>query len=55
MKIRLVGPKLFHADGRIDGQTYMTKLIALFAISLNAKNEQSCHRKWWMGWIRGSN
>jgi len=33
------------AGGRIDGETYMTKLIAFFAILLNAKNEESCHRK----------
>ena len=30
MKIRPVGPELVHADERLDGQTYMTKLIAVF-------------------------
>jgi len=27
MKIRPVGAKLFHADGRTDRETHMTKLI----------------------------
>ena len=30
MKIRPVGAELFHADGRTDGQTDMTKLIVAF-------------------------
>jgi len=30
MKIHPVGAELFHADGRTDGQTHMTKLIAAF-------------------------
>jgi len=30
MKIRPVGAKLFHADGRKDGQTDMKKLIVAF-------------------------
>jgi hypothetical protein len=32
MKIRPVGDELFHAGGRTDGQTDMTKLIVAFAI-----------------------
>jgi hypothetical protein len=30
MKIRLAGPELLHADGRMDRQTDMTKLIVPF-------------------------
>ena len=30
MKIRPVGAELFHADGRTDGRTDMTKLIVAF-------------------------
>jgi hypothetical protein len=30
MKIRPMGAELFHADRRTDGQTDMTKLIAVF-------------------------
>jgi hypothetical protein len=30
MKIRQVGAELFHADGRTDGWTDMTKLIVAF-------------------------
>jgi hypothetical protein len=40
MKIRPVGAKAFHADGRTDRQTYvhtdMTKLIAAFGNFANA-------------------
>jgi len=30
MKIRGVGAELFHAEGRKEGRTYMTKLIVAF-------------------------
>jgi hypothetical protein len=36
MKIRPVGAELFHADGRTDGQTDMTKLIVAFGKFANA-------------------
>jgi hypothetical protein len=38
MKIRPVGAELFHADGRIDGQTdkYVTKLTVAFRNFANA-------------------
>ena len=36
MKIRPVSAELFHADGRIDGQTDMTKLIVVFHNFANA-------------------
>jgi len=36
MKIRLVGAELFHADGRTDGQTDMTKIIVAFRNFANA-------------------
>jgi hypothetical protein len=36
MKIRPVGADLFHADGRTDGRTDMTKLIIGFRNSENA-------------------
>ena len=32
IKIRLVGAKLFHTDGRTDGRTDMKKLTIAFAI-----------------------
>jgi hypothetical protein len=36
MKIRPVGAELFHADGRMGGQTDMTKLIIVFRNFANA-------------------
>jgi hypothetical protein len=36
MKIRQVGTQLFHADGRKDGQTEMTKLVVVFRNFLQA-------------------
>jgi hypothetical protein len=40
MKIRLVGAEMFHADGRTDEWTDMTKLIVAFRNFANApKNE----------------
>jgi hypothetical protein len=36
MKIRPVGGELFHADGRTDRQTDMTKLIVAFRNFVNA-------------------
>jgi hypothetical protein len=36
MKIRPVGAELFHADGRTDGRTDMTKLIVAFRSFANA-------------------
>ena len=36
MKIRLVGAELFHADGRMDRQTDMTKRIVAIRKSANA-------------------
>jgi hypothetical protein len=36
MKIRSVGAELFHADGRMGGQTGMTKLIVAFHNFANA-------------------
>jgi Fe-S-cluster formation regulator IscX/YfhJ len=43
MKIRPVGAELFHADGRTDRQTDMTKLIVAFSNFANApkKHEES--------------
>jgi hypothetical protein len=40
MKIRPVGAELFHADGRTDGRTEMTKLIVAFRNFTNAP--ESC-------------
>ena len=39
MKIRPMGAELFHADGRTDGQTDMTKLIVAFRNFAEAPNE----------------
>ena len=36
MKIHPVGAKYFHADGGMDGQTDMTKLIVAFYSFVNA-------------------
>jgi hypothetical protein len=36
IKFHSVGAELFHADGRTDGQTYMTKLIVIFRSFANA-------------------
>jgi hypothetical protein len=36
VKIRPVGQELFHADGEMDGQTDMTKLIVAFHNFTNA-------------------
>jgi hypothetical protein len=36
MKIRLVGPELFHADGRTDGRTDLTKLRVAYRNFSNA-------------------
>jgi hypothetical protein len=41
MKIRPVGAELFHADGRMDKQTDMTKLIVTFR---NFANTLKRHR-----------
>jgi len=41
MKIRPVGADLFHADGRTEGQTYMTKLIVPFRNFANAHKKES--------------
>jgi len=40
MKIRPVETELFHADGRKDGQTYMTKLIVAFRNFEKAPNSR---------------
>jgi len=40
MKIRPVGADLFHAEGRREGQTYMTKLIVPFRNIANAQKKQ---------------
>ena len=36
MKILPVGPELFHADGRTDGQTGVSELIHAFRNTANA-------------------
>ena len=41
MKIRPVGAKLFHAEGRKDGQTDMTVLIVAFPNFMYAPNNMS--------------
>jgi len=41
MKIRSVGVDLFHADGRTDGQTDMTKVIVGFRNFPNAPKSES--------------
>jgi hypothetical protein len=41
MKIRAVGAELFHADGRTDGQTDVTKLTVGFRDFVNAP--KNCH------------
>jgi hypothetical protein len=41
MKIRPVGAKLFHADGRKDGQTDMAKLRVAFHNFAYAPNNMS--------------
>jgi hypothetical protein len=40
MKIRPVGAELFHADGRTDRQTDVTKLIAAFRNFVKAPTKQ---------------
>jgi len=46
MKIYPVGAELFHADGRTDGPTDMTKLIIVFRNFANApKNVVTCFPK----------
>jgi len=41
MKIRQVGAELFHADGRTDGHTDMTKLIVALLSFANAIKSRS--------------
>ena len=41
MKIRQVGAELFHAEGRTDGRTVMTKLLAAFRNFANASEMAS--------------
>jgi len=43
MKIRPVGAELFHADGRADGQTDMTKLIVSFRNFANTSKIHACN------------
>jgi hypothetical protein len=40
MKIRPVGAEFFHADGRTDGQTDMTRLIAAFRNFANTPKKE---------------
>jgi hypothetical protein len=57
MKIRQVGAELFHADGRPDRQTHMTKLTVAFRNFANApKNNTAqqitfllCLTQWYWG------
>jgi hypothetical protein len=43
MKIRLLGAELFHADGRTNGRTDLTKIIVAFRSFANAlKNPDLC-------------
>jgi hypothetical protein len=45
MTIRPVGAELFHADGRTNGQTDLTKLTVSFRNSANApKNRKRCEK-----------
>jgi hypothetical protein len=46
MQIRPVGAESFHADGRIDGQTDMTKLIFVFHNFANAPKKSIKLRKY---------
>ena len=41
MKIRPVGAKLFHADGRTDGRTDMKKLLVAFRNFANTPKKRS--------------
>ena len=41
MKVLPVGVELFHADGRTEGQTYMTKLIVAFRNFANAHKKEA--------------
>ena len=43
MKIRPVGAELFHADGRTDKRTDMTKLTVAFRNFSNAPENQNIH------------
>jgi hypothetical protein len=50
MKVCPVGAELFHADGRTDGQTDMTKLIVAFRNFANApKNSLHKYPKHFIG------
>lgn len=44
MKMRPVGDELFHAGGRTDRQTYMTKLIVAFGNFASAPKNVVCVR-----------
>jgi hypothetical protein len=49
MKIRSVGAKLFHAGGRTDGQTDVTKLIVAFhnfAIAPKKEKKNKTRERW---------
>ena len=41
MKIRPVGAELFHADGRMDGRTDMTKLTVAFRNFANVPKKKA--------------
>jgi len=45
IKMRPVGAELFHADGRTDGQTEMTKLIIVLRSFANAPHYNGSYFK----------
>jgi len=45
MKIRPVGPEMFHADGRTDRQTYMMKLTVAFRNFANAPKKHNQYER----------
>ena len=50
MNIRPVGAELFHADGRTDGRTDMTKLIVAFRNFVKEPKNHYIYQQYYKNW-----